>query len=113
PEVQKRIFEPFYSTKEIGKGTGLGLSTVYGIVRQWDGQIRVESQEGVGTCFKVYFPVATTRDEPAARPRQPPVGNTSGRETILLVEDNVAVRTVVARILRGEGYQVLETGLPS
>lgn len=113
PEVQKRIFEPFYSTKEAGKGTGLGLSTVYGIVRQWDGQIRVESQVGLGTCFKLYFPESgeALAPEPRRRPTTP--SQAVGQETILLVEDNAAVRTVAARILREEGYHVIEASLPS
>jgi PAS domain S-box-containing protein len=114
PEVQKRIFEPFYSTKEVGKGTGLGLSTVYGIVRQWDGQVRVESQVGTGTCFKVYFPVANDLAAITTNVRFPDVtAKTKGGETILLVEDNESVRTVAARILREEGYHVLEARLPS
>src|SRR5690606_4960978 len=112
PEVQKRIFEPFYSTKDVGKGTGLGLSTVYGIIRQWDGQIRVESQVGAGTCFRVYFPVAIkSAAEESSRASSPKA--TSRDVTILLVEDNESVRTVAARILREEGYQVIEASLPS
>lgn len=113
PDVQKRIFEPFYSTKEVGKGTGLGLSTVYGIVRQWDGQIRVESQVGVGTCFKVYFRESNETPTSEPRPRAIDPGDVRGQETILLVEDNSAVRTVAARILREEGYQVIEASVPS
>ncbi len=113
PEVQKRIFEPFYSTKEIGKGTGLGLSTVYGIVRQWDGHVRVESRVGVGTCFKMYFPAVRESEAPVSRPRPAAPAGASGRETILLVEDNMGVRTVAARILREAGYQVVEASLPS
>ncbi len=110
--VAKRIFEPFFSTKEIGKGTGLGLSTVYGIVRQWDGHIRVESQEGVGTCFDVYFPVAAeTANAPAL---QPEITKPSrGDETILIVEDDPDVRQLTARVLREQGYSVLEAGTPS
>lgn len=114
PEVEKRIFEPFYSTKEVGKGTGLGLSTVYGIVRQWGGHIRVESKLGVGTCFKIYLPaIAEKVEEDPPRSRTTPPSPTSGQKTILLLEDDDAVRRVAARILRTEGYIVLEASLPS
>lgn len=113
PDVQKRIFEPFYSTKEVGKGTGLGLSTVYGIVRQWDGRVDVESEVGAGTCFEVFFPVAPRDAEHEPVPRSAPTRGKAGEQTILLVEDNEAVRTVAARILSEAGYRVLQASLPS
>lgn len=99
-----RIFEPFFTTKELGRGTGLGLSTVYGIVTQSGGQIRVESREGLGTTFRVFIPRA---DLPARiTPRSVPVmkGHSQGR--ILVVEDNDAVRALAKRILASNGYSV-------
>jgi signal transduction histidine kinase len=106
-EVQERMFEPFYTTKDAGKGTGLGLSTVYGIVRQAGGHVWVYSEVDKGSTFKIYLPridapVATVAEAaPVAAPRR-------GSETVLLVEDDDAVRGVATRILRKTGYTVLE-----
>lgn len=104
---QARVFEPFYTTKDASKGTGLGLSTVYGIVKQIGGHIRLFSEPGRGTTFKIYLPrqqgVAGT--EPAALPE--PTSN-RGDETILLVEDDDQVRTVTRNILHRSGYRVLD-----
>jgi PAS domain S-box-containing protein len=110
--TQKRIFEPFFTTKEVGKGTGLGLSTVYGIVQQSGGHIRLESVVNRGTCFKVYLTRVdgTVETTVPRRPRTIPV---KGAGTILLVEDDEAVRQVAARILRENGYTVFETRKPS
>jgi PAS domain S-box-containing protein len=106
-EVQAQIFEPFFTTKELGKGTGLGLSTVYGIVQQSDGFIGVTSAPFQGTTFEVYFPrvspVSPLGAQSAAATIRPLLG-----ETILLVEDDAAVRTVTRRILERAGYVVLE-----
>ena len=105
-ETQRRIFEPFFTTKPLGKGTGLGLATVYGIVKQMEGQIYVYSEIGKGTCFKVYFPLV----EPAVRPELPAAKSSvqsRGNETILLVEDDEFVREAARRILASGGYQVL------
>ncbi|HEV7588038.1 MAG TPA: MHYT domain-containing protein [Longimicrobium sp.] len=107
PELLPHLFEPFFTTKPRGKGTGLGLATVYGIVRQSRGVVYVDSTPGEGSRFWVLFP----RDERAATPAAPEAARASGgTETILLVEDEAAVRTVTRRILEREGYAVLETG---
>ncbi|MDQ3517497.1 MAG: response regulator [Gemmatimonadota bacterium] len=106
PEVQARLFEPFFTTKEVGKGTGLGLATVHGIVTGGGGGIRVSSEVGKGTSFKVYFPRAKATKisaEPpprVARPRE-------GAETVLVVEDADALRELARRMLQRHGYTVL------
>ena len=107
PDILRHLFEPFFTTKDKGKGTGLGLSTVYGIVRQSDGHIEVESELGRGTTFKIYFP---RRDGPAAASEisAAPVSNRPAVETILLAEDEVCVRSLAKLALRKKGYQVLE-----
>jgi CheY-like chemotaxis protein len=110
--TQKRIFEPFFTTKEVGKGTGLGLSTVYGIVQQTGGHIRLESELGRGTCFKIYFARVDASID-ATAPRRPRTVPVKGAGTVLLVEDDDAVRHVAGRILRENGYTVLETRRPS
>jgi signal transduction histidine kinase/ActR/RegA family two-component response regulator len=106
-ETQLHMFEPFFTTKEMGKGTGLGLSTAFGIIKQSGGSIWSYSELGVGTTFKVYFPVATDAGVPAppARPSLPE--RMDGSETLLLVEDELGVRTLAATILLRHGYQVL------
>jgi PAS domain S-box-containing protein len=106
--VLAHLFEPFFTTKELGRGTGLGLATVYGIVRQSGGQIQVASRPREGSTFTVYFP----RAEPVARPAAPAAPSADpvprGSETVLVVEDEEAVRHLVCRVLRGKGYRVLE-----
>jgi len=105
-EVREHIFDPFFTTKPEGQGTGLGLSTVYGIAKQHGGNIWVYSEEGYGTTFKVYLPVAETQveSERPAKDKSTPRGS----ETILVVEDEEVVRNVAVRILSNLGYTVLE-----
>jgi PAS domain S-box-containing protein len=103
--TQARIFEPFFTTKEIGKGTGLGLSTVYGIVRQSGGTVVVESEVGSGSTFRVYLPRVESTVE-VGRPVAPVV-HARGSETLLIVEDDARVRTLVQRVLEAVGYTVL------
>jgi PAS domain S-box-containing protein len=106
PEILPHIFEPFFTTKEIGKGTGLGLATVYGIVQQHYGWVTVTSQVGQGTIFYTYLPAvkgAPANPQAAATAPKLPGGN----ETILVVEDELAVRTLVGNLLRRCGYTVL------
>ena len=114
-EIMPRIFEPFFSTKEIGSGTGLGLSTVYGIVRQTGGFIDVHSQVGKGTTFTVYLPAYHQSAEEISQPTQSsddredkPGPDLTGAGTVLLVEDEDAVRVFSSRALRNKGYNVLE-----
>ena len=104
-QTQTHIFEPFFTTKELGKGTGLGLATVYGIVAQHQGMIQVYSEEGRGTTFKVYLP---SFERPASTVGTKVVGRaTGGTETILVAEDDEALRKLIARVLNDAGYAVL------
>jgi two-component system, cell cycle sensor histidine kinase and response regulator CckA len=101
------LFEPFFTTKELGKGTGLGLSIVYGIVKQSDGYVWVYSEPGHGTAFKIYLPLSLLPADPAhVLPVVEPLG---GSETILLVEDNQELRSLVAKFLTGRGYSIVES----
>jgi PAS domain S-box-containing protein len=104
PEHMPHLFEPFFTTKEVGKGTGLGLATVFGIVEQHQGWIEVESQINCGTTFKIYFPRQERglAQEPTAALAEAP----RGTETILLVEDETAVRQLIQRVLERHGYRV-------
>jgi CheY-like chemotaxis protein len=106
--TQARIFEPFFTTKESGKGTGLGLSTVYGIVEQSGGHIAVESAPGQGATFTIYLPRYLGPSEAAAGSRFDRRTLPGGDETLLLVEDEAAVRSSARRLLERHGYTVLE-----
>ncbi len=105
-DVRDRIFEPFFTTKELGKGTGLGLSMVYGIVKQHDGHIAVDSDAGRGTTFRIYLPVAAAH---AAQRYEGALAMPQGTETVLIVEDDQAIRSLVREILEPLGYRVLVT----
>ena len=105
-ETRRQIFEPFFTTKDIGKGTGLGLSTVYGIAQQSGGDIRVYSEPGRGTTFRIHLPAVAGAVVPA-RPTVAPACEPRGNETILLVEDADAVRCLARKILEKKGYKVL------
>lgn len=106
PENLRRIFEPFFTTKEIGKGTGLGLATAYGIIQQHKGWIEVDSQVGKGTTFRIYLPYAETGLGAPEKPTTQ-IAVRGGHETILLVEDEMPVCTLVSRVLNKYGYKVL------
>ena len=107
PEVLKRVFEPFYTTKEPGRGTGLGLSTAYGIVKQSGGWIFVESQVGQGTVFSIYLPGAPAASRQAEAQLPPESAAASGPETILVADDEDGVRDLIRRSLERQGYRVL------
>ena len=107
PEARAHLFEPFFTTKEVGKGTGLGLASVYGIVRQSNGVISVESQPGEGSIFTMHFPVAV----PTIGIRQPSQTGAPpepAHEVVLVVEDEHAVRAIISEVLRRAGYRVIE-----
>jgi two-component system, cell cycle sensor histidine kinase and response regulator CckA len=109
-ETKSRIFEPFFTTKGPGKGTGLGLATVYGIVRQSGGQVWVYSEVGRGTSFKVYFPRVSSQVDQAKKRTGPEEAR--GTETLLLVEDEPAVRNLSRKILEARGYTVIDMADP-
>ena len=106
-ETAEHIFEPFFTTKEVGKGTGLGLSIVYGIVKQHGGYINVYSEPGLGTTFRIYFPLIKSHlsGERKEEPRKP----AGGSETLLLAEDDPASRALIREVLEGFGYRVVES----
>ena len=110
--IREQMWEPFFSTKEVGKGTGLGLSTVYGIIKQTGGFIFCDSEVGKGTTFKIYLPryYPQKADEPVAeeKPAEAPKRDYTGKERILLVEDEDAVRAFALRALTSRGYTVVE-----
>jgi two-component system, cell cycle sensor histidine kinase and response regulator CckA len=107
PEIQDHIFEPFFTTKSKDKGTGLGLSTVYGIIKQSNGFIDVHSESGLGASFSIYFPQVNRDASEDPRVKVKPA-SLRGSETILVAEDEPAVRPLICRMLRDRGYQVFE-----
>ncbi len=109
PENLRRVFEPFFTTKEIGKGTGLGLATAYGIVKQHQGWIEVDSQVGKGTTFRIYLPYIGAGQSATEKPTTQ-ITVRGGSETILLVEDEAPVCELVSRVLNKYGYRVLPAG---
>jgi len=106
--TRSHVFEPFFTTKEHGKGTGLGLSTVYGIVKQANGEILLDSKQDQGTTFTIYFPRVQDRTSTASEAGSQSSMTHSGTETLLLVEDEPAIRALAGDILRRTGYKVLE-----
>jgi CheY-like chemotaxis protein len=108
--TRRRMFEPFFTTKPFGRGTGLGLSTVYGFVRQCGGHVSVQTAPGQGTTIELLLPRAT--GAPAAEPELTPAleVDNRGRETVLVVEDEDAVRALASRSLKSQGYNVLTAG---
>ena len=110
PETLKKIFDPFFTTKPAGKGTGLGLSTVYGIVRDAGGDVRVESAVGAGSAFRVYLPADPLPAAPQLRHATPPAAAPAAArdgETIMVVEDDDSLRGMLSRILARRRYRVL------
>jgi CheY-like chemotaxis protein len=103
PETRSRLFEPFFTTKPPGKGSGLGLATVYGTIKQSEGQVTVYSQPGCGTIFEIYLPRVKE-----ALSEQPARRSAKGSETILLVDDEEGVRNLLSAILKSNGYDVLD-----
>jgi two-component system cell cycle sensor histidine kinase/response regulator CckA len=108
-EILPRIFEPFFTTKPVGKGTGLGLATVYGIAKQHQGWVNVQSQVGQGTTFRIFLPACDTKVEPSPA-RTLPQPLRGGNETLLVAEDEPEVRDFVVEVLKSHGYNVLSAG---
>jgi two-component system, cell cycle sensor histidine kinase and response regulator CckA len=108
-ETLSRMFEPFFTTKELGRGTGLGLATAYGVVRQSNGYILVQSAIGEGTTFEIYLPRVNAASTITVVPN-PPNGSCRGSETILLVEDQESLRIFIKSFLEQQGYTVLSAG---
>ncbi len=106
-KVLRRIFEPFFTTKEVGKGTGIGLATVYGIVKQHQGWVEVESEVGVGTTFKIFLPAVRDKIAAAPEPASKPETISGGGETILIVEDEINLLDLVRKVLEGYHYRIL------
>jgi signal transduction histidine kinase/ActR/RegA family two-component response regulator len=110
-EVKAHLFEPFFTTKGVGKGTGLGLATCYGIICQSDGDVRVYSEPGSGTTFKIYLPRTNAMPESAPRPDSDNLPR--GTESLLVVEDDKAVRKMIVTALRQCGYRIQQAGSPT
>ncbi|MEA2435059.1 MAG: two-component system, cell cycle sensor histidine kinase and response regulator CckA [Actinomycetota bacterium] len=106
-EIRDHIFEPFFTTKPLGRGTGLGLSTVYGIVKQWQGYVSVYSEPGEGTAFQIFLPLATSETAVSVVPDEEGEDPAKATGSVLVVEDEDAVREMVERILSRQGYKVI------
>ncbi len=106
-ETQDQIFEPFFTTKNVGQGTGLGLATVYGIVKQHQGSIRVYSEPGQGTTFRIFLPISDAARKAEPKAALDVLQETRGRETVLVVEDDDMVRDLAVSVLEDQGYSVL------
>ena len=107
-DTARRAFEPFFTTKGVGEGTGLGLAVVYGTVQQHSGHVRIDSAPGIGTTVRILLPPSAGQAQPVRAASLTPIHTTRGSETLLLVEDEPAVRAVSARLLRNNGYMVCE-----
>ncbi len=105
--TKENIFEPFFTTKEVGKGTGLGLSMIYGIIKQHNGNIDVDSEVGKGTTFRIYLPLAQTKREAISETEIKPLSKGKG-ETILIAEDEPQVREIITHLLQKSGYKIIE-----
>jgi PAS domain S-box-containing protein len=110
PEVVARAFEPFFTTKETGKGSGLGLAMVYGFVKQSGGHVKIYSESGLGTTVKIFLPQTPHANDLEAEPAANPAARPTGKETILLVEDEDDVRQLACRVLDVLGYRILQAG---
>ena len=110
PDVADRAFEPFFTTKEPGKGSGLGLAMVYGFVKQSGGHVKIYSEPGIGTTVKLFLPKIANADEVEQAAETTPAAQPTGRETILVVEDEEDVRELVCRVLGSLGYRILQAG---
>jgi len=106
-ETRERAFEPFFTTKGVGKGTGLGLSTVYGIIKQHDGNINIYSEPGMGAAFNIFLPLVKTGIE-EMHPVEATTRTMRGTETVLLAEDDTSVRRLIKEVLEKNGYTVVE-----
>jgi CheY-like chemotaxis protein len=106
----KKVFEPFFTTKDVGKGTGLGLSIVYGIVKQHNGFIGVESEKDLGSKFRIFLPLAKSNAVQSVTSKSQTLMPASGNETILLAEDDQAVRSMNAMAYEVAGYRVIQAG---
>jgi CheY-like chemotaxis protein len=113
PEVLARVFEPFFTTKKVGKGTGLGLATVYGIIGQNEGSIKVYSESGIGTTFKIYLPRAEADERPKKNVPCVDMSNLRGTETILVVEDEIQILNFEKLMLERLGYKLLTANDPA
>jgi CheY-like chemotaxis protein len=108
PEIIDKIFEPFYTTKEVGKGTGLGLSTVLAIVKSHQGFVHVYSEPGLGTTFKIYIPAETSPSQPSPQPALEEALPRGNGEMVLLVDDEEVILTVTGQTLQAFGYRVMK-----